>query len=310
MQGKIPVIVIVGPTASGKTMLGVNVAKALGGEVVSADSMQVYKSMPIASAAPSPEEMQGVKHHLIGILEQNEKFSVADFIKLASVTISDIDSKGKIPIIVGGTGLYIDSLINGITFGDEDSGEIRRQLEAEVEESGLESLMDKLKRLDPETAQRLHINDRKRIIRALEVYSLHGKTLTEINEESKLQGSKFEPCFIGLTFKDRELLYDRINKRVDIMLDNGLLEEARTSFCKDISATAVQAIGHKELFPYFKGECSLEAAIESLKTATRHYAKRQLTWFRRNQSINWIYADVTPNVTDKALGIINEHFGR
>ena len=310
MQGKIPVIAIVGPTASGKTALGVSVAKALSGEVVSADSMQVYNSMPIASAAPTVEEMMGIPHHLVGFAKPTEKFSVAEFIKLATAKVEDIHSRGKMPIIVGGTGLYIDSFLEGVTFNDEDCTEIREKLEREAEVLGMDAMLQRLYSVDPKTAEKLHVNDRKRVLRALEVYKLHGKTLTELNEESKLGGSKYEPIYIGITYKDREKLYERINKRVDLMLQNGLVEEANRAFLEGVGNTAVQAIGHKELFPYFNGECTLDEAVDSLKTATRHYAKRQLTWFRRNDKINWIYADVTIDVVDEALRIITKILGR
>ena len=304
MQDKIPVVVIVGPTASGKTALGVSVAKWLSGEVISADSMQVYSSMPIASAAPTVEETQGVAHHLVGFLSPYEKFSVAAFLKLATEKANDIVSRGKVPVIVGGTGLYIDSLLNGVTFNDEDCQEIRVALESEVDEKGIEVLFDRLRLLDPDSAERLHINDRKRIIRALEVYMLHGKTMTELNRESLESGSVFAPIIIAITYRDREKLYDRINKRVDIMMENGLLEEAKRSFETGVGDTAVQAIGHKELFPFFEGNLSLSEAVENLKQATRRYAKRQLTWFRRNEQINWIYADEVDNVFESAKEIL------
>lgn len=304
MRKQIPVVVIVGPTASGKTALGVEVAKYLSGEVISADSMQVYTSMPIASAAPTAEETEGIKHHLVGFLSPSIKFSVAEFVKLATETANDIYKRGKTPVIVGGTGLYVDSLLKGITFNDEDSAELRRDLEAEADEKGVEVLFDRLKAIDPATAERLHQNDRKRIIRALEVFELHGKTMTELNEESLLSGSGFKPLYIGITYRDREKLYERINKRVDTMLSNGLLEEAGAAFEANVGATAVQAIGHKELFPYFEGKITLEEAVESLKQATRRYAKRQLTWFRRNEKINWIYADEVSDVTVAAKEIL------
>lgn len=306
MNVKIPAVVIVGATASGKTALGVKVAKKLSGEVISADSMQIYRTMPIASAAPTEEEMQGIKHHLIGFAEPCDKFSVAGFVKMASDTAHDIHSRGKTPIIVGGTGLYIDSLMKGITFNDEDCTEVRRRLEQEASEKGMQVLFDRLREIDPLTAERLHINDRKRIIRALEVYDLHGKTLTELNEESLLLGSCFKPLYIGITYRDRERLYERINKRVDNMLQCGLLDEAKRAFDANVGNTAVQAIGHKEFFPYFRGEITLGDAVEGLKQATRRYAKRQLTWFRKNEQINWIYADETPDTAAEAEKILKD----
>ena len=306
MQEKIPVVVIVGPTASGKTALGVEVARLLDSEVISADSMQVYSSMPIASAAPTDEETKGVKHHLVGFLSAHEKFSVAEFINAATSVAKDIAERGKVPVLVGGTGLYIDSLLKGITFSDEDCEEVRAALEQEAQEKGTGALFRRLREVDPDTAERLHLNDRKRIIRALEVYMLHGKTMTEVNKESLEQGSRFQPLIIGINYRDREKLYERINKRVDIMLDNGLLEEAKAAFCSGVGNTAVQAIGHKELFPYFEGSMSLAEAIENLKQATRRYAKRQLTWFRRNENINWIYADETDDVLGSAKEILKK----
>lgn len=306
MQEKIPVVVIVGPTASGKTALGVEVARLLDSEVISADSMQVYSSMPIASAAPTDEETKGVKHHLVGFLSPEDKFSVAEFINAATSVAKDIAIRGKIPVIVGGTGLYIDSLLKGITFSDEDCEEVRAALEQEADEKGVGTLLERLREVDPDTAERLHLNDRKRIIRALEVYMLHGKTMTEVNKESLEQGSHFKPLIIGITYRDREKLYERINKRVDIMLDNGLLEEAKVAFRAGVGNTAVQAIGHKELFPYFEGSMALFEAVENLKQATRRYAKRQLTWFRRNENINWIYADETDDVFSAAKEILKK----
>ncbi len=301
------VIVVVGPTAAGKTSLSIKLAKALNGEVVSADSMQVYKNMPIASAAVTEQEAEGVTHHLVGILEPTEKFSVAEFIKLAEKDISDILSRGKMPIIVGGTGLYIDSLINGIDFKDEDCKEVRDRLEKKAEEQGIETLFEQLKSIDPETANKLHLNDKKRIIRALEVYYIHNKTMSELNIESKKNETKYSPIFIGLTYENRELLYDRINLRVDIMSQNGLVDEAKTAYESIVGKTAVQAIGHKELFPYFKGEKTLQEALETLKCETRRYAKRQLTWFRRNENINWIYADKTDNAFISAVEILERN---
>ncbi len=298
------VVCIVGPTASGKTALGVKTALHFGGEVISADSMQVYNNMPIASAAPTDEETLGVKHHLVGFLSPDEKFSVAEFVKCATEAVQSVAEKGKLPIIVGGTGLYIDSLLQGVKFNDEDSAEIRQKLEQKADEDGIEVLFEALKTIDPKTASKLHLNDRKRIIRALEVYELHGKTLSELNLESKPDGAPYDVIWIGITYADRGKLYDRINLRVDKMLENGLLDEAKTAFLGNKGATSVQAIGHKEFFPYFAGEITLEEATERLKTETRRYAKRQLTWFRRNGDINWIFADETDDVFSEAKRII------
>lgn len=303
-QNKHSVIAVVGPTASGKTALGVKIAKAVNGEVVSSDSMQVYNNMPIASAAPTAEEVQGIPHHLVGFKDPAEKFSVADFITLASEKIEDIVTRGKTPVIVGGTGLYVDSLTSGISFCEEDSEAVRQKLEALADEIGMEQMLEKLRQADPETAAKYHINDRKRIIRALEIIEIHGKPKSVLDRESKQGGQRYNTLWIGITCRNRELLYDRINKRVDIMLKNGILDEAKAAFLNGTGKTAVQAIGHKEFFPYFKGEISLEQAVENLKQETRRYAKRQLTWFRRNEAINWIFSDETPDVFKEAEKII------
>ena len=300
------IIAVVGPTASGKTALGVKIAKSLNGEVVSFDSMQIYNNMPIASAAPTKEETQGIKHYLVGFCDPKERFSVADFIGLATEKIADITSRQKMPVLVGGTGLYIDSLVSGIEFSNEDSTEVRKKLEAKADEIGMDKMLEILREVDPKTAAKYHVNDRKRIIRALEIFEIHKKPKSEIDAESKLKGTRYNTVWIGITYRNRELLYDRINRRVDIMLQNGLLEEAERAF-SDGGQTSVQAIGHKEFFPYFKGEISLEKAVENLKTETRRYAKRQMTWFRRNEEINWIYADETPDAFSEAERILKEY---
>ncbi len=300
------VIVVVGPTASGKTSLGVALAKSLDGEVVSCDSMQIYKGMPIASAAPTEDETKGIPHHLVGFKDPSEKFSVADFVELASDKVSEIVSRDRKPILVGGTGLYIDSLISGVSFCDEDNTDVRAKLEAEADELGVEVLLQRLREIDPQTAAKYHVNDRKRIIRALEIFEIHKKSKTQLDLESKQKGDRYDALWIGITYRNREILYHRINKRVDIMLENGLLDEAKKAFEGDFGSTAVQAIGHKEIFPYFKGEIPLETAVENLKMETRRYAKRQMTWFRRNKKINWIYADETPDVVTEAKKIICE----
>ncbi len=300
------VVSVVGPTASGKTALGVKIAEAFNGEVISFDSMQVYSSMPIASAAPTADETRGIPHHLVGILEPSEKYSVADFIGKAEPMTEDILKRKKLPILVGGTGLYIDSFISGVTFSDEENGEVRRKLEQKADEIGMEKMLEALRSVDPETAAKYHINDRKRIIRALEIYEIHKKPKAEVDFESKPAGDRYGCVWIGVTYRDRDRLYERINRRVDLMLENGLLEEAQMAFDSSVGSTAVQAIGHKELFPYFKGEISLDAAVERLKTETRHYAKRQMTWFKRNEKINWIYVDETPDVFSEAEKILKE----
>ncbi len=301
------VIVVIGPTASGKTSLSIELAKKFDGEIVSADSMQIYKEMDIATAKPTKEEMSQVKHHLIGILDPGEEYSVAMYKNDAVSAIKDILSRGKLPIVCGGTGLYVDTLINNTEFFEHGKTDIRSELELKAEEKGIESLLDELKNIDPDAAYRLHINDRKRIIRALEVYYTTGKTISEQDRLSHMNESEFDWCIIGLTAENRQLLYDRINLRVDMMLEEGLLDEAKLFFSKNCSLTARQAIGYKELKPYLDGRATLNDAVEKLKMETRRYAKRQLTWFRRNTAINWISIDSTGDrdVADVAADIIN-----
>ncbi len=285
------VAIVAGPTASGKTALGIEIAKRLGGEIISADSMQIYKNMDIATAKPTHQELSQAVHHLIGFLDPDEDFSVAKYKELATEKIEDILSKGKLPIIVGGTGLYIDTLINNTEFLDYDKSDIREKLEKRAETDGIEVLFSELKAVDPESAERLHINDNKRIIRGLEVYYSTGKTITQQCELSHLNESKYRFCIIGLTAENRQYLYDRINLRVDMMLRDGLIEEAKQFFALKLGSTAKQAIGYKELKPYLDGFISLEEAVEKLKMETRRYAKRQLTWFRRNKNIHWLSID-------------------
>lgn len=307
-MSKQPLIVICGPTASGKTALSIAVSKALGCEVVSADSMQVYKGMQIATAKPTETEMDGVKHHLIDFLEPGESFSVADYVRLAHKVIKEISDRGAIPLVCGGTGLYINSLIDNVSFDDTcSSTDIRDELLALANEKGNAYLLEVLREFDPETADKLHENNLNRIIRAIEVYKVTGITMTETVKNSKLIDSPYDVCMIGINYSDRQHLYDRVNLRVDIMLEEGLLEETERVLCNDTLKTSYQAIGYKELSPYFKGEASLEECIEKLKLETRHYAKRQLTWFRRDERINWIYPDECTNfneVVQKALDII------
>ncbi len=304
MENRIPLIAIVGPTASGKTALSVELAKRQGGEIVSADSMQIYKNMSVASAVPSDSEKQGIPHHLMEFLEPESDFSVADYVNLAKKVILDINSRNKLAILVGGTGLYVNSLVDNIIFTDEPfDSTLRSALEAEFERLGGEEMLKKLATFDPDSAARLHVNNRRRIIRAFEVYRQTGKTVTEQNIISRQTPSPYNTIMLGITYRDRQRLYDRINRRVDIMLDCGLLEEARLCLGRNTGGAA-QAIGHQELAPYFAGECSLADAVEKLKRETRRYAKRQLTWFMRDERINWIYADETEDVLSAALKII------
>lgn len=286
------VIAVVGPTASGKTGLAVELAKEFNGEVISADSMQIYKGMNIATAKPTKEEMQGIAHHLIDFIEPNETYSVAQYVEDAKKCINDIISRGKIPVIAGGTGLYIDSLINGIDFGEvPDNSRIRKELNDRMEKQGSKALLDELKEIDSETASVLHENNRGRIIRALEVYYLTGETISEQKRKSRLNGSEYDALYICIEYSDREKLYERIEKRVDIMVEAGLLNEAEDYIHLGDDTTAKQAIGYKELKPYFKNECTLNEALDNLKKETRHYAKRQLTWFRRNKNRVSVHPD-------------------
>ena len=297
---KIKMICVVGATASGKTALSVALAKALDGEIISADSMQVYRDMPIATAAATAEEQQGVPHHLLAFLPPEERFSVADYVALAKQTALDIHARGKVPVVAGGTGLFMDSLVKNIRFSSVGvNDDVREQLQAKSNEE----LYAMLQALDGEAAKDIHPNNRKRVIRALEL-SLGGVSKTAQNEQSQTEESPFDALYIGIGYRDRELLYNRINRRVDIMLADGLLAEAETCLQRH-GATAKQAIGHKELQPYFDGTLPLEEAVENIKRETRRYAKRQLTWFRRNEQVHWLYADeMTPEaLTEEATAL-------
>ncbi len=310
---KIPVIAVVGPTASGKTSLSINIAKEFSGQVVSADSMQIYEKMDIATAKPTFDEMQSIKHHLIGFQPIDKKFSVAEYVQLANECIEKIHNEGNLPVVAGGTGLYIDSLLENIQFTkEESSNDVRSELTALFDEKGAEYMLNMLNEIDPETAQRLHLRDKSRIIRAIEIYKVTGKTMTEQKVLSREEESPYDVLYIGINYRDRNILYDRINKRVDIMLENGLLEEAKEFYNTSSDTTACQAIGYKELAPYFNGELSLDECVEKLKQETRHYAKRQLTWFRKNEKINWVYPDDysgTSEMYNAVYDKINEFLG-
>ena len=282
------ILCIAGPTASGKTALAVELAKELDGEVVSCDSMQVYRRMDIGTAKPSREEMQGIPHHMIDVAEPDEDFSVSRYCAMAAPIVDDIVARGKTAIIAGGTGLYMDSLIRGNDFAPFPSTGVRERLEAEADEVGLPAMLTRLREIDPDTADR--VSDRKRILRALEVYLETGETITEHNRKTRLIPPKYTPLWLGLDFADRGELYRRIDKRVDIMLEMGLMEEIRSLLDSGIpeKCTAMQAIGYKEFVNALEGREPLSQAAEEVKKASRHYAKRQLTWFRRNPAVRWL----------------------
>lgn len=291
MSGRIFVPVVCGPTASGKTALGVELAKQLDGEIISADSMQIYTGMEIASAKPTEEEKQGIPHHLMDFLSPSCPFSVADYTQLAHKCIQDVHSRGKLPIMVGGTGLYISSVIDNITFDDTGSDlSFRAEMKSFARANGNVALWQKLEKIDPITAKRLHPNNLNRVIRALEVYHISGETISSVQERSRLNESPYEPFFIMPDFP-REQLYLRIDRRVDDMLSRGLVEEAREFFTHNDYVTSAQAIGYKELKPYLDGEKDLTECTDKLKQATRNYAKRQLTWFNKEPRLNKISAD-------------------
>ena len=298
-EDKIPLVAVAGPTASGKTALAVELALRLGGEVISADSMQIYKGMDVATAKPTAAEQKGVPHHLIGFLEPTEEFSVADYAVLAHRTIREVHERGKLPILAGGTGLYLDAVVNNISFAEiETDSALRAELAGLAREQGTECLLEELRAVDPESAARLHPHNLARIIRAVEVYRLTGIPMSEHQRRSRLTPQLYRTALLGLNFRDRQRLYDRIDLRVDRMLEAGLLEEARQVLAQDSLKTARQAIGYKELTPYFAGEETLAEAVGRIKQESRRYAKRQLTWFRRNERINWIYIDDCQNMEE------------
>ena len=284
------IICIPGPTASGKTALAVLLARELDGEVISCDSMQIYRRMDIGTAKPTKEEMQGIPHHMIDICEPDEDFSVSRYCTLAEQALEEIRSRGKTAIIAGGTGLYMDSLIRGNDFAPFPSTGQRQRLEERADDEGMEHMLAELQAIDPQSAARLHLKDRKRILRALEVYYETGETITAHNLKTQQQPPKYQPLWLGLDFENRQDLYDRIDLRVSVMLQNGLIREIRDLLDSGIapSCTAMQAIGYKEFIAALSGEITLEEAADQVRQSSRRYAKRQLTWFRRNKQIHWI----------------------
>ena len=301
------IICIAGPTASGKTALAVELAKEFNGEVVSCDSMQVYKRMDIGTAKPTIEEMKGVPHHMLDVAEPEEDFSVSRYCSMASPIVDDILARGKTAIIAGGTGLYMDSLIRGNDFAPFPSTGRREELEQRAATEGIEVLMDWLRQIDPDTAGRLHLSDRKRIIRALEIWLETGETMTAHNLKTQQIPPKYTPLWLGLDFAQRSELYRRIDLRVEIMLELGLIDEIKALLSSGISAkcTAMQAIGYKEFVAALEGQCSIEEAAALVQQSSRRYAKRQLTWFRRNSGMNWLIRD-EEEILPKARRLIQD----
>lgn len=289
MQNRL--ICICGPTASGKTALSVALAKQLHTEIISADSMQIYRGMDIGTAKPTIEERKGILHHLLDVCEPNEPFSVARYVELADAAAQEILSRGMMPIVAGGTGLYMDALIECSTFsGDETDLSVRQKYQHMADTQGNLAVHKQLEMVDPESAQRLHPNNLKRVIRALEVYEQTGMTIGEFNRQHKRPEPKYTAVKIGVCPTDRQTLYDRIDRRVDQMLSDGLLEETRSLLSKGaLTGTAAQAIGYKELLGFLNGKDSLDSCVQLLKQRSRNYAKRQLTWLKRDDSIHWIY---------------------
>ena len=292
------IICVVGPTACGKTKLGVLLAKRYDGEVVSADSMQIYKGMTIGTAAPTAEEMEGVPHHMVAVADPAEQWSAARFCQAADACIQDILSRGKLPVLAGGTGLYLDALIRGDDFAPGcQGGQTRLRLQQELRELGPQEMLRRLEAVDPETAARLHLRDEKRIVRALEVYYETGETIGAHDRKSREIPPRYDAAYIGLAFRDREDMKERIDRRVDAMVAQGLLQEVETLLQSGLprDATALQAIGYKQFLAVAEGRATTAEAIEEVKLRSRQYAKRQLTWLRRNEAIHWILWEKTPD---------------
>lgn len=299
------VVAVGGPTASGKTALSVALAKAFDGEIINADSMQIYKNLDVGTAKPTTQEQQGIPHHLLGFLPPETSFSVADFTAAADPLVREISAHGKLPLVVGGTGLYITSLLNGVAFAPEKlDPTIRARLQAQAEAEGSAALYAQLQAVDPDYAAQVHPNNLPRVIRALELFEATGRKMSEERVNARAAEPPYRALCLCLTCRDRAALYDRIGRRVDLMMENGVLDEARQVYDhRDSYRTAAQAIGYKEFFPYFEGTASLDDCTERLKQATRNYAKRQLTWFRRQNDAVWLYLD-EENVVDHACALV------
>lgn len=288
------IIAVAGPTASGKSALALELCKRLDGELISLDSMQIYRGLDIGTAKPTKAEQAEVRHHMINICEPTENFSAAEFAERAHKVIADVRSRGKRAVLCGGTGLYLDTVLGRLDFGEIESDEkLRGELIAFAEKNGAKALHERLRGIDPQAAEKIHPNNVRRVARAIEIYELAGKTKTEHDREA-ISDSPYESLIIGLDYDDREVLYSRINRRVDAMIEAGLEREVRSLLSRGLlsaESTAGQAIGYKEMLGYIAGDCSLGDAVEKIKLGTRRYAKRQLTWLRRNPSINWLYPD-------------------
>ena len=292
------VVCVVGPTASGKTKMGVALARRFGGEVVSVDSMQIYRGMTIGTAAPTAEEMEGVPHHMIAVADPNQSWSVARYVAEADRCVQDILSRGRLPVLVGGTGLWLDALIRGTDFAQGHQGTATRQtLQKRMETEGATVLLDELRQIDPEAAAKLHLKDEKRIIRALEVWQETGETITAHDRRTREVPPRYDAVYIGLDFANRQDLRDRIDRRVDKMVVQGLLQEVRSLLSAGLppGATALQAIGYKQFLAVDRGEITEPEAVEEVKLRSRQYAKRQLTWLRRNPNIHWLFWEKEPN---------------
>ena len=288
------IIAVAGPTASGKSALALELCKRLDGELISLDSMQIYRGLDIGTAKPTKAEQAEVCHHMIDICEPTENFSAAEFAERAHKVIADVQSRGKKAVLCGGTGLYLDTVLGRLDFGEIESDEkLRGELIAFAEKNGADALHERLREIDPQAAEKIHPNNVRRVARAIEIYELTGKTKTEHDREA-ISDSPYESLIIGLDYDDREVLYNRINRRVDAMIEAGLEGEVRSLVSRGLlsaESTAGQAIGYKEMLGYIAGDCSLGDAVEKIKLGTRRYAKRQLTWLRSNPSINWLYPD-------------------
>ena len=308
---KHPVLAVVGPTATGKTALGVTLAETFGGEVISADSMQLYKGLDVGTAKVTPDETHGIPHHAVDLLTPDEPFSVADFVALAGRLEADISARSRLPILVGGTGLYVQSFLYGVRFAAEKTPDgLREQLAAELAEKGPEAMYKELQEADPEAAAAIHPNNQVRVLRALEHYRATGKRLSEQKAESLPAERPYRSLVLGLDFPERAQLYRRIDLRVDKMMENGLLPEAELVYQnRERFKTAAQAIGYKEFFPYFEGNAALEDCVEKLKQASRNYAKRQLTWFRHMDGVVWLDA-AAPDVTEQAVRLTQDFLAK